>query len=166
MNRIGRKALSPVTRGNPAVIGPSPAQSCRCSREKQGGKVNRVSLHEKNGLSLAALTHCVFWSGRWESNPRRSAWEADILPLNYARSSGLLYPDPALRSRSLQFKGHCEHPQGARQSLMNGEIVTLPPTLRSGLRLTAMTWAYRRIRVMKEAEFNNSDQNLSRFFWP
>jgi len=49
---------------------------------------------------------------------------------------------------------------------MNGEIVTLPPTLRSGLRLTAMTWAYRRIRVMKEAEFNNSDQNLSRFFWP
>ena len=29
------------------------------------------------------------WSGRWESNPRRSAWEADILPLNYARSFGL-----------------------------------------------------------------------------
>lgn len=27
------------------------------------------------------------WSGRWESNPRHSAWEADVLPLNYARSS-------------------------------------------------------------------------------
>ena len=26
------------------------------------------------------------WSGRWESNPRHSAWEADVLPLNYARS--------------------------------------------------------------------------------
>src|SRR5580704_10436372 len=25
------------------------------------------------------------WSGRWESNPRHSAWEADVLPLNYAR---------------------------------------------------------------------------------
>ncbi len=25
------------------------------------------------------------WSGRWDSNPRRPAWEADILPLNYAR---------------------------------------------------------------------------------
>lgn len=24
-------------------------------------------------------------SGRWDSNPRRPAWEADILPLNYAR---------------------------------------------------------------------------------
>ena len=27
------------------------------------------------------------WSGRWDSNPRRPAWEADILPLNYARST-------------------------------------------------------------------------------
>ena len=25
-------------------------------------------------------------SGRWDSNPRRPAWEAGILPLNYARS--------------------------------------------------------------------------------
>jgi hypothetical protein len=25
------------------------------------------------------------WSGRWGSNPRHSAWEADVLPLNYAR---------------------------------------------------------------------------------
>ena len=28
-----------------------------------------------------------FWSGRGESNPRHSAWEADVLPLNYARES-------------------------------------------------------------------------------
>ena len=27
------------------------------------------------------------WSGRRDSNPRRSAWEADILPLNYSRNS-------------------------------------------------------------------------------
>src|SRR5712691_2129611 len=25
------------------------------------------------------------WSGRWDSNPRRPAWEAGILPLNYSR---------------------------------------------------------------------------------
>ena len=25
------------------------------------------------------------WSGRGESNPRHSAWEADVLPLNYGR---------------------------------------------------------------------------------
>ncbi len=24
-------------------------------------------------------------SGRWDSNPRRSPWEGDILPLNYTR---------------------------------------------------------------------------------
>ena len=26
------------------------------------------------------------WSGRWDSNPRRLAWEASTLPLSYARS--------------------------------------------------------------------------------
>src|SRR5690606_11927847 len=30
------------------------------------------------------------WSGRWGSNPRHSAWEADVLPLNYARSAHLI----------------------------------------------------------------------------
>ncbi len=25
------------------------------------------------------------WSGRWDLNPRPSAWQADVLPLNYAR---------------------------------------------------------------------------------
>jgi hypothetical protein len=34
------------------------------------------------------------WSGRWESNPRHSAWEADVLPLNYARAP---YSYPAFR---------------------------------------------------------------------
>ena len=33
-----------------------------------------------------------FWSGRRESNPRHSAWEADVLPLNYGRVvQGLLH---------------------------------------------------------------------------
>src|SRR5437867_7286718 len=27
------------------------------------------------------------WSGQWDSNPRLSAWEADTLPLSYARSA-------------------------------------------------------------------------------
>ena len=30
------------------------------------------------------------WSGQGESNPRHSAWEADVLPLNYARAGTLL----------------------------------------------------------------------------
>jgi hypothetical protein len=28
----------------------------------------------------------ILWSGRWESNPRHLAWEASVLPLNYARN--------------------------------------------------------------------------------
>src|SRR5579862_4712152 len=41
------------------------------------------------GFSLACqpkLRSSEGWSGRWESNPRHSAWEADVLPLNYARA--------------------------------------------------------------------------------
>lgn len=30
------------------------------------------------------------WSGRWDLNPRPSAWQADVLPLNYARSIDFL----------------------------------------------------------------------------
>ena len=37
------------------------------------------------------------WSGRWGSNPRHSAWEADVLPLNYARPSA---PCQCLRKRA------------------------------------------------------------------
>ena len=36
--------------------------------------------------AAALLLNAGFWSGRWGSNPRPSAWEADALPLSYARS--------------------------------------------------------------------------------
>src|SRR5580704_12506429 len=42
------------------------------------------------GLFLATLK-C--WSGRWESNPRHTAWEAVVLPLNYARKQCTI-PNP------------------------------------------------------------------------
>ncbi len=32
------------------------------------------------------LSHCKIWSGQRGSNPRPSAWEANALPLSYARS--------------------------------------------------------------------------------
>ena len=35
----------------------------------------------------------VFWSGRPGSNRRHSAWEADVLPLNYSRRAGQSQPD-------------------------------------------------------------------------
>ena len=33
-----------------------------------------------------ALAESAEWSGRWDLNPRPSAWEADALPLSYTRS--------------------------------------------------------------------------------
>src|ERR1039458_7252453 len=47
-----------------------------------------------------------FWSGRRDSNPRRPAWEAGILPLNYSRSIYIghlllgLYSTPQTGSQS------------------------------------------------------------------
>ncbi len=46
---------------------------------KQGKREIREYCHKP--LILPILE----WSGRRESNPRRPAWEADILPLNYSR---------------------------------------------------------------------------------
>jgi integrase len=37
---------------------------------------------------LTSLNRMSYDSGRWDSNPRRPAWEAGILPLNYARECG------------------------------------------------------------------------------
>lgn len=37
------------------------------------------------------------WSGRRDSNPRPSAWEADALPLSYARSRRIILPQAPLR---------------------------------------------------------------------
>lgn len=40
-----------------------------------------------------------FWSGRRDSNPRPSAWEADTLPLSYARSAPSVYTEPPVPSK-------------------------------------------------------------------
>ena len=41
------------------------------------------------GLQWMTASKCMKkWSGRRDSNPRRPAWEAGILPLNYSRPGG------------------------------------------------------------------------------
>ena len=40
---------------------------------------------DDQGATACAVTPYDYWSGRPESNRRRPAWEAGILPLNYAR---------------------------------------------------------------------------------
>lgn len=49
-------------------------------------KPGRMFLDSQTGF-VCLNNLLIFWSGRWDSNPRRPAWEADILPLNYARLS-------------------------------------------------------------------------------
>src|SRR5579872_6050127 len=41
-------------------------------------------------LPTVACKLLILWSGRRGSNPRRPAWEAGILPLNYSRSEPLV----------------------------------------------------------------------------
>src|SRR3990172_11061322 len=40
----------------------------------------------KRDAGEPASLRSLNWSGRWDLNPRPSAWEADALPLSYARS--------------------------------------------------------------------------------
>src|SRR5437773_5310182 len=40
----------------------------------------------EGGYGLVTRNPLTFWSGRPDSNRRRPAWEAGILPLNYGRS--------------------------------------------------------------------------------
>ena len=54
-----------------------------CS-EKCRSEVNWSQLEPARRLNLCDLLKT--WSGRRGSNPRHSAWEADVLPLNYSRS--------------------------------------------------------------------------------
>jgi hypothetical protein len=47
---------------------------------------NQLQKKQK-GVGENSLTPCICWSGKRDSNPRPSAWEADTLPLSYSRQS-------------------------------------------------------------------------------
>src|SRR5436189_3041930 len=59
-------------------------------------------------LLTAACKLLILWSGRRDSNPRRPAWEAGILPLNYSRlpyfSSTYLFSKDLGRSTASLFR--------------------------------------------------------------
>ena len=46
----------------------------------------RFAPRVRGKWDLNPLFLTMIWSGRWDSNPRSPAWQADVLPLNYARS--------------------------------------------------------------------------------
>ena len=76
---------------------PAPVQLCRAISLTHGEDWCRERLPsaQKRRPVLRSLGDGVpgwngdevkVWSGRWESNPRHTAWEAVVLPLNYARN--------------------------------------------------------------------------------
>src|ERR1700685_3225975 len=79
----------------PDSIPNEPFKALACNTSRCAGADQREKSAANCGgeaSSAAARLACqpklrssVGWSGRWESNPRHSAWEADVLPLNYAR---------------------------------------------------------------------------------
>ncbi len=76
MKMEARAGLEPANRGfadlSLSLLGTAPFLSCQ--------------IYEPGKLSIAIPSPVpLFWSGRWDLNPRPSAWQADVLPLNYAR---------------------------------------------------------------------------------
>lgn len=57
-----------------------------------------LSTAKVNGSALLPTAVWIVedWSGRWESNPRHSAWEADVLPLNYTRRACPYFVYPSI----------------------------------------------------------------------
>ena len=60
---------------------------CKSHRaaSRRDGERQPEKLALASGATACAVTPDAGWSGRPESNRRRPAWEAGILPLNYAR---------------------------------------------------------------------------------
>ncbi len=64
-----------------------------------------MSLEHFGWQSWPALNHfmpavfCANQSGRWDSNPRPSPWQGDVLPLYYARNSADLLTEGVPRDR-------------------------------------------------------------------
>ena len=52
----------------------------------------RIPLQSQVSPATDSRKHPIR-SGRWDSNPRHSAWEADVLPLNYSRVVDPLIPE-------------------------------------------------------------------------
>ena len=58
----------------------SAEEKIRIVLEGLRGEYSIAELCRREGIAES-----LSWSGRWESNPRHAAWEAAVLPLNYAR---------------------------------------------------------------------------------
>src|SRR5947209_4248894 len=93
--------FTPGSRGHMLPISTSRTSTPhKPARGKQAIPATRVLQSDRKKISRIVTGN---WSGRRESNPRHSAWEADVLPLNYARKgrfSGTLAGFPSWSNRT------------------------------------------------------------------
>ena len=105
------KSLQINGKSNPASFPPSSSASAESWASRESSRRSPVGIgRQRQPLKLlgksvpvvlmeyampwkivAEIAPTGEWSGRRGSNPRRSAWEADILPLNYSRFVELNY---------------------------------------------------------------------------
>ena len=73
----GTRSMPRGSSGGTSTAALRPRQSFGCSTKRE--------RECKPATKQLAQERPKWWSGRWESNPRHTAWEAVVLPLNYAR---------------------------------------------------------------------------------
>ena len=100
------KARSP-TRTNPRPIHHALRLVIRTNYRGIGEKAKGPS--RIRGPSPSGRTRMARWSGRPDSNRRRQAWEACILPLNYARLFSVSYHRPIPRCNGTLTPGTSGH---------------------------------------------------------
>ena len=83
----------------------------------------------------------ILWSGRPGSNRRHSAWEADVLPLNYSRN---LFTISELRCQ-LETIGYTENHCGS------GYLLVIPPWP-GGMKITKRRYQTERVRYVPHSQ--------------
>ncbi len=92
----------PHSGADDSVVGKQIGASGRAQKKLIAAIGGTQAPHEKLGLPRFRSGN---WSGRRESNPRHTAWEAVVLPLNYARAS------PSIAKARCQRQGAKARPQ-------------------------------------------------------
>src|SRR5205823_12321606 len=102
--------------------------------------MEHFGAHRLNGIPKLLKR----WSGRWESNPRRPAWEAGILPLNYSRTLQVITNTTLTRQQLGVAQRDRAFPRSECSSLGEHDTLAfLPPVCKLLLEYDSMAWSRR-----------------------
>ena len=105
----------------------------RCVPRWGSDSVYLSKKRKKDRCGCAALSFFLFLEQATGIEPAASAWEAEVLPLDYACEHGYYIPNPCIcQSPKLIFYRHVSHKKAeCRSTLLNLFSVELKPALRS-----------------------------------